>query len=200
MAKKFLLLSLSIVFFFISEAQKDFPINPSTGLVSINNVMVLSGRSKKSLKETAELFVKSYSDNINPATIKDNNDKIKMPSFGAKKTLDEDSVLAFDCNYSAVDLKRMIMETISFKMLFYLKDNKCKYDLTNFSYLYVVAPTGVPSQVSGKFENSRPDQKASARLMKQWEEGKLKGIKYSQIVAKEMEEFFKRNEKSQFDF
>jgi hypothetical protein len=184
-----------LFFWSLSTMSQDLPINPSTGLVSLNNVVVLDGKTVKSLKETAELFVSSNSDpnaiNANPKKI---NKEQKVPPFSAKKIFDNDSSLIYDCMLNFLSNGPFENHLISFKISFYLKPGKVKYDISNFSH----KNSGNLNNISGgKFENISPKKVNK----KKWHNFKVSVIEFAITpIAKAIEDYYKREAKSRTDF
>lgn len=186
--------------------QDTIPINPATGLVSVNKVVEVKGKTVQYLKETAEFFISSYSD-PNALSVSMNDKKAKtqkaLPRFTAKKSVDQDSALIFECQMKINPEKKIqwddtkTVNYISFKINFYFKTEKVKYDITNFSHKAISMYNVVNG---GKFENEEPEHKAVAGSQKRWKEIKLIAIDAANQIAKEIEVYFNTGRKSQTDF
>jgi hypothetical protein len=198
-----IILLCSCIFKF-SYGQENSLKDPTSGLITISNVLQLEGRTKASLKETADLFVNSYSDgglSFGKQKLKEQ----KVPVFKAKKNMESDSVLIYECQYSRGTLGGIgaaEIEYTSFKLNFYIKPGKVKYELTNFYYqFYNQNPMDInTTQISGKLENTAPEQGDKSWRMKIWTKGKITAIESAQLIAKAIEDYFSKTAKSKFDF
>ncbi len=188
--------------------QDIIPTNPATGLVSVNNVISLPSKSVPQLKQTAQGFIATYSDMnavLGRKQTQYKKDK-KIPLFSAKEILNQDSALTYDClmlifiSHGGLGLLTSTdNDYISFKISFYFKNSKVKYDITNFSHTYLGFKAG---ENGGKFENEKPDdfKRMIGSGKKKWLEIKQKSIDQAKQIANVIEETFKTNTDKQLDF
>ena len=191
-----------------SSAQDTIPTNPATGLVSVNDVIVLQNKSVLQLKQIAESFIATYSDKsalLGQKQTQYKKDK-KLPLFTANEILNQDSALTYDCqmkifiSHNSLGIPSTTdYDIISLKINFYFKTNKVKYDITNFSHTYIGFKNG---ENGGKFENEKPDdfKRMAGSGKKKWIEIKQKSIEQAKQIANVIEETFKTNTEKQLDF
>lgn len=189
-----------------SYGQDTIPINSATGLVSVNKVVEAKGKTVQDLKKAANFFISSYSD-PNALSVSMNDKKAKkqnaLPRFTAIKSLEQDSTVVFECQMIINPEKKIQWDNtktvnyIGFKINFYFKAEKFKYDITNISHKAISMYNVVNG---GKFENEEPEHKAVAGSQKRWKEIKILTIDAAYLIAKEIEQYFSSVKKSQTDF
>lgn len=204
---KFYFKKVFFIFLFFTSlkswGQETIPINPVTGLASVNNVIVLTNKSVPQLKQIAQGFIARYSDNTVLLGQKQNQYKKdkKMPLFSAHETLNQDSALTYRglmkvfLSHDRPRSSETDTHIISFKINFYFKANKVKYDITNFSH------TNLGKENGGQLENEMPDdyrKLKGGRMM--WEEIQQLTIKQAKQIASVIEETFKTGADKQLDF
>jgi hypothetical protein len=184
-----------------SYSQEKLPVNPATKLISINKVVEVNGKHIQALKQIAVAFIaeNSVNDPVNfiPKTA---TSKVR---FHAAKVLELDSSLVYVCQYIMIyDNQRSENELqkadiIEFKINFYFKASKVKYDITSFSH----RTNGIQEQFrGGAFENEAPETNVTKRNREKWQRLKNTSITQANSIAEAIEQYFLSADKNQTDF
>jgi hypothetical protein len=188
------------------QSKSDYPINPNTGLISINNVLVVKGKSRATLKDMATSYVSTKNSSA-MLTESEKNYAKKMkevPKFTGAATMTSDSLLVFGLTMKiyvsptllSTDRTASNDDFVEFNLLFFIKDEKIKYELTAFRHRRF--EEGFEAG-GGVFENENPDWK-ELRGKKRWRMYKDAGIARARLLAADIEKYFQSEHKGQFDF
>lgn len=126
-----------------------YPINPDTKLISISKVIVfpdstLSTTSIKSyIKQFFELNQSGGTKNVDKLS---KRNRSKMPSFTTGISLDQDSLIVYDCDmelnyvHGAIGQSLITQEGgdhFGFKIKTFIKKGKLRYEFTNMIHAYI---------------------------------------------------------------
>ncbi|NLR58157.1 hypothetical protein HGH93_08615 [Chitinophaga polysaccharea] len=182
---------------------QELPINPNTHLVSISNVIVVSGTNQQEIKHRIEewLALRSNSfqtlfNNTQNSRKKKKGKNLAIPSFSYEKKLDSDaksvyfllmdntpSMSRMEINLSKSGTAKTV---IQFNLIVLIKDGKVKYELTNFAHIST-NPTG--EAAGGPFENEKPDAKRRYLTRSDWREQKQQAIEKVKVLAHNFEQY-----------
>lgn len=195
---------LKIVAF--SQAKIDFPVNPNTGLISISNVINVKGKNRAELKAMANSYFSSKNSEA-ILTENESNSRKKMkevPKFSGGQVMTSDSLLVFklimkiylEPKLLSMDISPSNDDYVRFNMNYYIKDEKIKYELTNFEHTKFGAGFDAGG---GLFENENPSWKELSGK-KRWRMYKEAGINRAKLLAADIEKYFQAEYKGQFNF
>ncbi len=199
--RKLLFLIAILPVIITAKAQEGIPINPVTKLVSISNVIELNGKTVQALKQTAANFITKNSVS-SPLIYNFNVEKNKVPFFGIKISEFDSSasyaamfVVAYDKTKSENQDQKA--DFIDFKINFYFKANKIKYDITSFTH----KSNDVREEFrGGAFENEKPETNPSKKNIEKWNKLKINTLSVIKLIAKDIEGYFRSTEKNEADF
>jgi hypothetical protein len=188
-----------------SLSQDSLPINPATKLVSINDVITIEGKTVSQLKATAQSFIATYSNQQALLEQKQTFRKDKqLPAFSANETLNQDSAVSYYCQmkvfigHGSLGIKsESDFDIINFKINFYFKTGKVKYDITSFSHTYLGFRA---NQNGGKFENGEGSDFKTVGGKKKWMQIRQKSLEQARQIATVIEETYKTGNDKQLDF
>ena len=194
--------------------ESDIPYNKETGLVSISNVLIIPDATKTSKQIKAQIAnffeTNSFGGTKTPNRLSKKN-KDKLPQFSAGITVDQDSLLIYDCNmelnyyHTAGPLGTLSKEggdEFGYKLKLFFKKGKVKYEFTNFTHGY--AWEGMYKGFSGgRFENEKPERTNSNFGSKKsdWLAMKCDALYLINNIAKALEkELMNSADKNNFNF
>ena len=204
MKLKLLLLGATFTSMLLAQDKNDFPINPATGLISINNVISVKGKNRAALKEMAQSYFSSKNSTAILTESETNYAKRmkEVPKFTGGLTMNSDSLLVYNM-IMKIYIEPKLFSTgasnddyLNFTMSFYLKDEKTKYELTNFKHTKFNAGFDAGG---GVFEHENPDWKELSGK-KRWRMYKEAGITRAKLLATDIEKYFQTEYKGQFNF
>lgn len=188
------------------QPQSEYPYNPNTGLISVNNVIAVKGKNRAALKDMAN----SYFSSKNSTAILTENErnyekKMKeVPKFTGAATMTSDSLLVFQLMMKiyiepklfSTEVKAGNDDYVYFSLSFFIKDEKIKYELSNFRHTRFEAGFNAGG---GVFENEKPDWKELSGK-KRWKMYRESGIARAKLLASDIEKYFQTEYKGQFNF
>ena len=98
MKLKLLLIGATFTSMLLAQDKNDFPINPATGLISINNVISVKGKNRAALKEMAQSYFSSKNSTAILTESETNYAKRmkEVPKFTGGLTMNSDSLLVYN--------------------------------------------------------------------------------------------------------
>lgn len=201
-----LLISIFIAGNLFSQKNEEFPINPQTGKIAIIKIIELNGKSRKSIYDIARSYVDINKNDGNHFENEKNYYKKKKqpPQFFGILTQISDSILVYDMRIKIFVEARLFSSNstpsnsdfVNFKLNFYIKDGKTKFEMTNFSHYNDM--DGIDDS-GGSFDNPNPSWK-KLEGKKRWKLYRTEAINRANYLAADIEKYLSTNQKSQFDF
>jgi uncharacterized protein with TBP-like fold DUF4468 len=128
---RFKLITLIIIFAFISNAMAQLPIDEETGKVIFTDVVRLEGMTNDEIFEKAKLWVVS--------TLKSGDNMVELDGTNSDKIIGTGNIVIpqNEINEFIKPLKYFSNYTLNFKFIVFFKDNRLKYSVENFNFSFI---------------------------------------------------------------